>query len=92
MTAAVTARLALTLASREGVPAARPEGLGAAVAGVVPRSAAVAAPPSRAARRRRALPLGPFAAARHAAAVLAGLLAAHLLLRRCRAPLRRGHR
>ncbi|MFI6619264.1 adenosylcobinamide-GDP ribazoletransferase [Streptomyces sp. NPDC050528] len=32
----VAARLALTLASRVGVPAARPEGLGAAVAGVVP--------------------------------------------------------
>ncbi|MFD5881150.1 adenosylcobinamide-GDP ribazoletransferase, partial [Streptomyces yangpuensis] len=40
--AAVTARLALTLASREGVPPARPEGLGAAVAGVVPRPAAAA--------------------------------------------------
>ncbi|MDX3381162.1 adenosylcobinamide-GDP ribazoletransferase [Streptomyces niveiscabiei] len=34
--AAVTARLALTFAARAGVPAARPEGLGAAVAGVVP--------------------------------------------------------
>lgn len=33
---AATARLALTLAARAGVPAARPEGLGAAVAGVVP--------------------------------------------------------
>ncbi|MFJ9380975.1 adenosylcobinamide-GDP ribazoletransferase [Streptomyces sp. NPDC101455] len=33
---AVAARLALTLAARGGVPAARPEGLGAAVAGVVP--------------------------------------------------------
>ncbi|WOX09129.1 adenosylcobinamide-GDP ribazoletransferase [Streptomyces sp. N50] len=32
----VAARLALTLAARAGVPAARPEGLGAAVAGVVP--------------------------------------------------------
>ncbi|MET9473706.1 adenosylcobinamide-GDP ribazoletransferase, partial [Streptomyces sp. NPDC002922] len=31
--AGVTARLALTLASRQGVPPARPEGLGAAVAG-----------------------------------------------------------
>ncbi|MFD8983526.1 adenosylcobinamide-GDP ribazoletransferase, partial [Streptomyces sp. NPDC059564] len=40
--AAVTARLAMTLASRAGVPAARPEGLGAAVAGVVPRRAAAA--------------------------------------------------
>ena len=32
----VAARLALTLAARVGVPAARPEGLGAVVAGVVP--------------------------------------------------------
>ncbi|MEV5841690.1 adenosylcobinamide-GDP ribazoletransferase [Streptomyces sp. NPDC051985] len=35
--AAVVARLALTLAAVDGVPAARPEGLGAAVAGVVPK-------------------------------------------------------
>ncbi|MEU4875798.1 adenosylcobinamide-GDP ribazoletransferase [Streptomyces sp. NPDC021608] len=41
---AVAARLALTLAARDGVPPARPEGLGAAVAGVVPvRGAALAA-------------------------------------------------
>ncbi|MFE7933690.1 adenosylcobinamide-GDP ribazoletransferase [Streptomyces sp. NPDC057456] len=33
---AAAARLALTLAARAGVPPARPEGLGAAVAGVVP--------------------------------------------------------
>ncbi|WP_328484684.1 adenosylcobinamide-GDP ribazoletransferase [Streptomyces sp. NBC_00377] len=38
---AVAARLALTLAARDGVPAARPEGLGAAVAGVVPVRGAV---------------------------------------------------
>ncbi|MFJ8055770.1 adenosylcobinamide-GDP ribazoletransferase [Streptomyces sp. NPDC096142] len=37
----VVARLALTLAARTGVPAARPEGLGAAVAGVVPVHSAV---------------------------------------------------
>ena len=37
----VAARLALTLAARRGVPAARPEGLGAAVAGTVPRGAAL---------------------------------------------------
>lgn len=41
---ALTARLALTLASRTGVPPARPEGLGAAVAGTVPvRGALLAA-------------------------------------------------
>ncbi|MEU3618352.1 adenosylcobinamide-GDP ribazoletransferase [Streptomyces sp. NPDC006872] len=38
---AAAARLALTLAARAGVPAARPEGLGAAVAGVVPVRGAV---------------------------------------------------
>ncbi|NUO47044.1 MAG: adenosylcobinamide-GDP ribazoletransferase [Streptomyces sp.] len=38
---AMAARLALTLAARAGVPAARPEGLGAAVAGVVPVAGAV---------------------------------------------------
>ncbi|MFF0158267.1 adenosylcobinamide-GDP ribazoletransferase [Streptomyces sp. NPDC005263] len=38
---ATAARLALTLAARAGVPAARPEGLGAAVAGVVPAGAAL---------------------------------------------------
>ncbi|MEV5436464.1 adenosylcobinamide-GDP ribazoletransferase, partial [Streptomyces sp. NPDC052682] len=41
--AATAARLALTLAARAGVPAARPEGLGAAVAGVVPGRGALAA-------------------------------------------------
>ncbi|MYV44817.1 adenosylcobinamide-GDP ribazoletransferase, partial [Streptomyces sp. SID2888] len=39
---ATAARLALTLAARTGVPAARPEGLGAAVAGVVPVPGALA--------------------------------------------------
>ncbi|MYZ41313.1 adenosylcobinamide-GDP ribazoletransferase, partial [Streptomyces sp. SID4917] len=42
--AGITARLALTLACRTGVPPARPDGLGAAVAGTVPvRAAAVTA-------------------------------------------------
>ncbi|MGW7461788.1 adenosylcobinamide-GDP ribazoletransferase [Streptomyces sp. NPDC054797] len=82
--AAVTARLALTSASRQGVPPARPEGLGAAVAGVVPRPAAAAiAALVLAAATAAALPLGPAAAGRHAAAVLAALLVAELLLRRC---------
>ena len=35
-------RLAITVACRRGVPAARPDGLGALVAGTVPRPAAVA--------------------------------------------------
>ncbi|MFE9565042.1 adenosylcobinamide-GDP ribazoletransferase [Streptomyces sp. NPDC006487] len=82
--AAVTARLAMTLASRDGVPPARPEGLGAAVAGVVPfhtavRVAALTVLLSAAA----ALPLGLPAVAQHAVAVLAALLAAEALLRRC---------
>ncbi|MFI8099774.1 adenosylcobinamide-GDP ribazoletransferase [Streptomyces sp. NPDC086023] len=82
--AAAAARLALTLASRAGVPPARPEGLGAAVAGVVPRGAALAvvavvAPACAAA----ALPLGPAAAVRQLVAVLAALAASELLLRRC---------
>ncbi|MFB8399479.1 adenosylcobinamide-GDP ribazoletransferase [Streptomyces yangpuensis] len=82
--AAVTARLALTLASREGVPPARPEGLGAAVAGVVPRPAAAAlAALVTVAAAAAALPVGLPAAARSAAAVLAALLAAEGLLRRC---------
>lgn len=82
--AAVAARLAMTLASREGVPAARPEGLGAAVAGVVLRGAAVAVTTLAVVlASAAALPLGPAAAIRCAAAVLAALLVAELLLRRC---------
>ncbi|MGW0394157.1 adenosylcobinamide-GDP ribazoletransferase [Streptomyces sp. NPDC003042] len=81
---AVTARLAMTLASRDGVPAARPEGLGAAVAGVVPRgTAATVAALVVAVAALTALPLGLPAVAQHAAAVLLALLAAELLLRRC---------
>ncbi|MFD4870813.1 adenosylcobinamide-GDP ribazoletransferase [Streptomyces sp. NPDC058412] len=82
--AAVTARVAMTLACREGVPAARPGGLGAAVAGVVPRPvAATIAALTVAAAAAAALPLGLPAAGRYAAAVVLALLAAQLLLRRC---------
>ncbi|MEV6951337.1 adenosylcobinamide-GDP ribazoletransferase [Streptomyces sp. NPDC051183] len=82
--AAVTARLAMTLASRDGVPAARPEGLGAAVAGVVPRRAAAeVAGLVVLLAAVAALPLGLPAAGRHTAAVLVALLVAELLLRRC---------
>lgn len=82
--AAVTARLAMTLASRDGIPPARPEGLGAAVAGVVPlRTAAVVAALTVVLAAAAALPLGLPAAAQHAVAVLAALLAAEVLLRRC---------
>ncbi|MFG2276559.1 adenosylcobinamide-GDP ribazoletransferase [Streptomyces chartreusis] len=82
--AAVTARLALTLAARTGVPAARPEGLGAAVAGVVPvrGAVAVALAVTGAAAAAGAL-LGTDDLARTALAVLAALAAAELLLRHC---------
>lgn len=89
---AVAARLALTLAARTGVPAARPEGLGAAVAGVVPAraAAAVALAVTGVAAAAGAL-LGtydtaygvPFDLVRTALAVLAALAAAELLLRHC---------
>ncbi|MGW6686791.1 adenosylcobinamide-GDP ribazoletransferase [Streptomyces sp. NPDC054961] len=82
--AAVAARLAMTLASRDGVPPARPEGLGAAVAGVVPRATAAAiATATVLLAAAAALPLGAAAAAQHGAAVLAALVAAEFLLRRC---------
>ncbi|MFJ4712173.1 adenosylcobinamide-GDP ribazoletransferase [Streptomyces sp. NPDC088785] len=73
---AVTARLALTFASRAGVPAARPEGLGAAVAETV--------------SRRAALIVGVVVVVavagvslRGAAAVVVGCGAGELVLRRC---------
>ncbi|MEV3853476.1 adenosylcobinamide-GDP ribazoletransferase [Streptomyces sp. NPDC050095] len=73
---AVTARLSLTLASRKGVPAARPEGLGAAVAETVsPRAALLSA-----------AAITALAAALSLQAALAVVLAcgaAELLLRRC---------
>ncbi|MFF9042708.1 adenosylcobinamide-GDP ribazoletransferase [Streptomyces parvulus] len=81
---ATAARLALTLAARSGVPAARPEGLGAAVAGVVPSGAAlaVAAAVTLASAGAGAL-LGPYEIARTAVAVLAAVAATELLLRHC---------
>ncbi|WP_037678940.1 adenosylcobinamide-GDP ribazoletransferase [Streptomyces albus] len=83
--AAVAARCALTLASRAGVPAARPDGLGAAVAGVVPvRTALTVAAVSTTVCAVAGAVFGPWAAAQTALAVLAGLGAAELLLRHCR--------
>lgn len=82
--AAVTARLALTLASRQGVPAARPEGLGAAVAGTVtPRAAVAVAVVAVAGCAGAGALVGGYGAAHHALAALAGLGAAQLLLRHC---------
>lgn len=80
----VVARLALTLASREGVPAARPEGLGAAVAGVIPvRGAVLAGLVGTLLCAAASLALGPYGALHHALAVLAALGAAQLLLAHC---------
>ncbi|MGW2884316.1 adenosylcobinamide-GDP ribazoletransferase [Streptomyces griseoruber] len=81
---AVAARLALTLAARAGVPPARPEGLGAAVAGVVPVAAALAL---TAALTAAAAACGALASpdddARTPLALLAALATAELLLRHC---------
>ncbi|MEU7557822.1 adenosylcobinamide-GDP ribazoletransferase [Streptomyces eurythermus] len=81
---AVTARLALTLAARTTVPPARPEGLGAAVAGVVPVPAALgAAAAVTAAAGAAGACLGWYDGARTALAVAAALAVAEPLLRRC---------
>ncbi|MEU0740323.1 adenosylcobinamide-GDP ribazoletransferase [Streptomyces sp. NPDC006134] len=81
---AAAARLALTLAARSGVPAARPEGLGAAVAGVVPvgGALAVAAAVTVAAGAAGAA-FGPQGAVRAALAVAVAAAVADLLLRHC---------
>ncbi|MDI3387212.1 adenosylcobinamide-GDP ribazoletransferase [Streptomyces sp. B-S-A8] len=84
---AVAARVALTLASRSGVPAARPDGLGAAVAGTVSvRSAsAVLGVVTVVAAGCGALwgEATVSAAVRCGGAVLVAVGAAELLLRRC---------
>jgi adenosylcobinamide-GDP ribazoletransferase len=75
--AGVAGRTAMTLACRRGGPAARPDGLGAAVASCVPPPLAVAA-------AAVTLALGAALATWHGAlAAAAALLAAELLLRRC---------
>ncbi|MET9362804.1 adenosylcobinamide-GDP ribazoletransferase [Streptomyces sp. NPDC006632] len=82
--AALAARTALTLASRHGVPAARPDGLGAVVAGTVPGGRAVAvAVVVMALCAAAGGPGGPWAALHLALAVAAGLAAAQALLARC---------
>ncbi|MFF9131595.1 MULTISPECIES: adenosylcobinamide-GDP ribazoletransferase [unclassified Streptomyces] len=81
---AAAARLALTSAARHGVPPARPEGLGAAVAGVVPTGgAALAAALVTGAAAAGGALLGAYDALRAALAVLCALAVAELLLRRC---------
>ncbi|MFG2315218.1 adenosylcobinamide-GDP ribazoletransferase [Streptomyces tendae] len=81
---ATAARLALTTAARAGVPAARPEGLGAAVAGVVPAGGALAAAALvTLAGAAAGAYLGPYDALRTALAVACAVAAAELLLRHC---------
>ncbi|MFB7995643.1 adenosylcobinamide-GDP ribazoletransferase [Streptomyces sp. NPDC056002] len=82
---ALTARLALTLASRAGVPPARPEGLGAAVAATVPvRGALLAAAVTVcAAGAAGAVAGSAYGAVRGAAATVLACCAAELLLRHC---------
>ncbi|WP_406341754.1 adenosylcobinamide-GDP ribazoletransferase [Streptomyces sp. NBC_01578] len=82
--AGVTARLALTLASRQGVPPARPEGLGAAVAGTVPlRAAAGAAALVVAACAGAGAVFGGYAPLHQGLAVVGGLAGSQVLLRHC---------
>ncbi|AQU69076.1 adenosylcobinamide-GDP ribazoletransferase [Streptomyces niveus] len=83
--AAVTARLALTLAARGGVPPARPDGLGAAVAGSVPARTAVFAALLVTAVTAAACGglFGWYGALHHALALAAGLAAAQSLLAHC---------
>ncbi|GAA1340848.1 adenosylcobinamide-GDP ribazoletransferase [Actinocatenispora thailandica] len=76
--AAGTGRLAVTLACRRGVPAARPDGLGALVAGTVPGWLVVAAAVPLAAIGLFADPARPWLGP---VAVLLGLAAALLLVR-----------
>jgi adenosylcobinamide-GDP ribazoletransferase len=76
MFAATLARVAMTWSCRRGVPAARPDGLGALVAGTVsPALAAMLALVTLLA----AVSMGPTGAL----GVLAGLAAGEILLRRC---------
>lgn len=82
--AALTARTALTLASRAGVPAARPDGLGAAVAGTVPVRAAWGTAAGTVVAAAAAGTVGGLTGAvLCGAAVVLGLVAAEGLLRHC---------
>ncbi|MFI9326252.1 adenosylcobinamide-GDP ribazoletransferase [Kitasatospora sp. NPDC052868] len=83
LTSAVAARCALTWGCRRSVPAARPGGLGAMVAGTVPLAAALASS-AGAALALAALGLSDgWSVLRLPAAVAVGLGCAWLLLRRC---------
>jgi adenosylcobinamide-GDP ribazoletransferase len=81
----IVARLALTWAARVGVPAARPEGLGAAVAGVVPVGGAVAMTLSNGVISAALGPIfGGHGYVHVVVAVVVALVIAELLLRHCR--------
>ncbi|MFE0381670.1 adenosylcobinamide-GDP ribazoletransferase [Streptomyces inhibens] len=83
--AAAVARCALTLASRAGVPAARPEGLGAAVAETVPvRAALLCAAVVAAGCAAAGAVFGPYGALHAGLAALLGLGLGELLLGHCR--------
>ncbi|MFF7213534.1 adenosylcobinamide-GDP ribazoletransferase [Streptomyces sp. NPDC008238] len=83
--AGLTSRAVMTLACREGVPAARAGGLGAAVSGVVPaRAAWLLAAVTVAVCAAAGAAHGVPDAVRCAAAAAAATAAAELLLRRCR--------
>ncbi len=82
--AGLTGRVAMTAACREGIPAARPDGLGVTVASAVPvRAARAALAGCVLAAAALGLPGGPAAAAHCALAASAGLLTARSLRRRC---------
>lgn len=83
--AAVSARVAMLAACRRGVPAARPGGLGAAVAGTVPGWAAGCLVVLCAVLAAAGgLGFGGLTAVRGGLAVLFGVGAGEVLLRRCR--------
>ncbi|MFF4754827.1 adenosylcobinamide-GDP ribazoletransferase [Streptomyces sp. NPDC002514] len=82
--AATAARLALTTAARTGVPAARPEGLGAAVAQVVPTGRALTVGVAvLAAAGAGGARFGTYGAVQAALAVAVSAAVAELLLRHC---------
>lgn len=84
--AGVVGRAAMTFACREGVPAARHEGLGAVVAGAIPARTAWAAAAGAVLLAAAAGSLfGATGALHFSLAAVAALAAADLLLRRCRA-------
>lgn len=82
---AVVARTAMTLACRDGVPPARPDGLGAAVAGAIARRpAALTTTATLAVAAASGALFGLSSAVHFTLAALLALTAAELLLRHCR--------